>query len=183
MFTPQKREFLVERLGEEKVAELEASTKDRAEILKELGVEFKEAEEKPVVEKEEETPEEPVVEKETPEFDAKAITEALGLSELSDYLEAQSKQIKDLTATTESQAATIAELKKSDDEKIAETLTPRVDVEKDAPVWLRRLSQSEETKVEEDEELLKEKPGKETTWISDAMGQHVPDPSAEVPVS
>ena len=185
MFNPQKREFLVGRLGEEKVAELEASTKDRVEILKELGIEFKEAEEIPVVEKEEEpTPEEPVVEKEATALDAKAILDALGLSELSEYLEGQSKQVEELTATVKEQSETITALQKSDDEKIAETLTPRVDVEKDLqPVWLRRLSQSEETKAGEEDPLLKEKPGTESSWISDAMGQYAPDPSAEVPMS
>ena len=185
MFNPQKREFLVGRLGEEKVAELEASTKDRVEILKELGIEFKEAEEIPVVVKEEEpTPEEPVVEKEATALDAKAILDALGLSELSEYLEGQSKQVEELTATVKEQSETITALQKSDDEKIAETLTPRVDVEKDLqPVWLRRLSQSDVTKAGEEDPLLKEKPGTESSWISDAMGQYAPDPSAEVPMS
>lgn len=40
-FSPNRRAFLVAALGEEKVAELEKETGDKAEFIKRLGVEFK----------------------------------------------------------------------------------------------------------------------------------------------
>ena len=92
MFTPEKRELLVDALGEEKVAELESSTKDISEELKALGIDFKqqESEEKP---KEEETPEDDGKAIEV-SIDAKELIEKMGLPALSEYLEAQDKVTK-----------------------------------------------------------------------------------------
>jgi len=181
-FTPDRRAFLVDALGEEKVAELEASTKDLAEQLKELGIEFKEVEEKQVVEKEDKTLEKPV-ESETTVLDVKALMESLGLDKLSEYLEGQEAVIKALGKTVEEQNTVIAELKKSDDEKVAEVLKPKVDVKADVmPVWLRKASQSDETILTEEEEKSLEL-AKETgaSWVGAAMGMTA-DPGANVPM-
>ena len=108
-FTPDRRAFLVDALGEEKVAELEASTKDLAEQLKELGIEFKEVEEEQVVVEEKTTLEKPV-ESETTATDVKELIESLGLDKLSEYLEGQEAVIKALGITVEEQNAVIADL-------------------------------------------------------------------------
>lgn len=44
MFDPEKRQYLVDRLGDEKVAEIEAATEEGEKALEELGVEWKEIE-------------------------------------------------------------------------------------------------------------------------------------------
>lgn len=181
-FTPDRRAFLVDALGEEKVAELEASTKDLAEELKELGIEFKEVEEKQVVVKDEPTLEEPV-ETEAPVDDVKELLKALGIDKLSEYLEGQETLIKTLKETVESQGKNIASLQKSDDEKVAEALKPKVDVEKDIkPVWLRSASQSDDNLLTKEEEELVDK-AKETgaAWVSEVFGTQ-PDPGANVPM-
>lgn len=195
MFTEEQRGYLVTGLGEEKVAELEASTKDMAEILKLLDVDFKKNQEIPVEEAPEKEPEKVEVkpedgkekEAETPEpvpaLDAKALVEALGLDKLSEYLEGQEKVMAELKGTIEEQNKVIAKLSKSSDEKIAETLTPRVDAKDLEPIWLKRLSQSDDTKADEekDKKLLAKQPGDEKSWVSQAMGA-APDPKSSVPM-
>jgi len=180
-FTPDRRSFLVDALGEEKVAELEGSTKDLAEELKELGIEFKEVEEEQVVEKEE-TLEKPV-ESETTETDVKEIIESLGLDKLSEYLEGQDIEMKALKTLVEEQSAVIFELKKSDDEKVADALKPKVDMKADImPIWMRQASQSDDnilTKEEEDSLEVAKETG--ASWIGAAMGRTA-DPGANVPM-
>ncbi|KKM01090.1 hypothetical protein LCGC14_1797900, partial [marine sediment metagenome] len=147
MFTPERREYLVEALGEEKVAGIEASTKNMSDELKELGVEFKAVEqEKP---KEEEKKTGPAI---NVSVDSEEILEKMGLEALSDLLRNQDATIKELTGKVEA-------LTKSDDEKIAETLTPKAgDL-----FW---LSQSEETVVKDDEET--KEPGNKASWIEES---------------
>lgn len=166
MFTPERREFLVDALGEEKVAELEASTKDMNEELKALGIEFKEQdpEEKPKEEGAEETPKTEDEGKSVVNvsLDADALIEQIGLPALSKYLEAQNKTIEDLTAKVE-------QLTKSDDDKIAEALTPKAG---DQLLWLRP-SESEETALKEGDELAESKPEltkpTEGSWVTEVM--------------
>jgi hypothetical protein len=175
-FTPDKRNFLVDALGEEKVAELESSTKDLSETLKELGIDFKEVEEAKSDSETKSKSEKPDEEKGVaPEL--KSLVEALGLDQLSEYLEAQDKAIAELKQT-------VVELKKSDDEKVAEAMKPKVDVEKDIqPIWMRRLSQSKETELSEEEQKKVEKAKEEgISWVSEAMGQQPVDTGAQVPV-
>ena len=83
----------------------------------------------------------------------------------------------------EHQNTVIAELKKSDDEKVADALKPKVDVEKDIkPVWLRQLSKSDETLLtDEEEKSLKESEKTGASWVSAAMGTTA-DPGANVPM-
>ena len=89
----------------------------------------------------------------------------------------------ELKGTIEEQNKVIAQLSKSSDEKVAETLMPRVDAKALEPIWLKRLSQSDKTKADEekDEKLLASKPGDEKSWVSQAMGA-APDPKSSVPM-
>ena len=150
MFTPERREYLVEALGEEKVAGIEANTKNMSDELKELGVEFKAVEqEQPKEEKRKTGPAISV------NINSDDILEKMGLEALSDLLRSQDAAIKELTEKVE-------ELTKSDDEKIAKELTPKAgDL-----FWLDRPSQSEETVVKDDEEI--KKPGNEAHWITES---------------
>lgn len=175
-FTDERRVFLVEALGEEKVAELEASTKDMSEELKALGIEFKEAE---IAEEEtqpieaEETEEEEGKSVVNVSLAAEALIEKMGLPALSDYLKGQATTIEEQGATIAALTAQVKELTKSSDEKVAESLTPRVG---DQLVW---LSQSKETEVKDDDPLLETGPKNEkgASWIQETHGG-VADPAA-----
>ncbi len=172
MFTQERREFLVGAFGEEKVADLEGITKDMAEELKNLGVEFKEAEkpaEKPAEEPATEEVEGKAVVK--VQLDADKVIEELGLPALSEYLEGQAKTIEEQQASIKTLTVALAELTKSEDEKIAEKLTPRA---AKVPIWLQ-ASESAETVVEKED--VPEGPGKpEGHWIGEALS---PAPTAD----
>ena len=169
MFTTERREFLVGALGEEKVAELEGITKVMAEELKELGVEFKDTEES--AEKPAEEPKEEGKSVIKAEVDADEVIQKLGLPALSEYLEKQDKTIKEQQESIKALTEKVNELAKSEDEKIAEKLTPRA---AKAPIWLR-ASESKETEVKEED--VPKGPGKEAShWISEALS---PAPTAD----
>ena len=176
MFTEEKRGYLVAALGEEKVAELEGSTKDMAEELKALGIEFKEAE-KPAEEPAKESTTEKVEEGKAVEakVDADEVVAKLGIPALSEYLEKQDKFIKGLVETTKALVEKVDELSKSEDEKIAEKLTPRFG---QTPIWLR-ASDSKETEVKEGEEIPKGPGNEGSSWVSDALGGITPDAAAQ----
>ncbi len=176
MFTSERREFLVGALGEEKVAELEGVTKVMSEELKNLGVEFKEAE-KPAEEPAKESTTKEVEEGKVVEVkvDAGEVVEKLGIPALSEYLENQDQFIKGLVETTKALTEKVDELSKSEDEKIAKKLTPRFSA---VPVWLR-ASDSKETEVKEGEEIPKG-PGNESgSWVGDSLGGITPDAAAQ----
>ena len=173
-FNPERRGFLVEALGEERVKKLEGETEGRGKALEGLGVEYKELSD--TLERladdggdgEEDAGDGPGDLKAVPTVDqiAAAVAQKLELKELSELLKDQSQTIlamgKALTA-----------LAKSDDEKVAEILRPRADVKEFIPVWSKRLSQSEETKVDEtnDKELAETKPGpSKQSWITETFG-------------
>ncbi|HLE05316.1 MAG TPA: hypothetical protein VI729_11995, partial [Anaerolineales bacterium] len=173
-FNPARRGFLVEALGEERVKKLESETEGRGKALEGLGVEYKELSD--TLERladdggdgEEDAGDGPGDLKAVPTVDqiAAAVAQKLELKELSELLKDQSQTIlamgKALTA-----------LAKSDDEKVAEILRPRADVKEFIPVWSKRLSQSEETKVDEtkDKELAETKPGpSKQSWVTETFG-------------
>jgi len=175
-FNPARRGFLVEALGEERVKKLESETEGRGKALEGLGVEYKELSD--TLERladdggdEEEgagAGDGPGDLKAVPTVDqiAAAVAQKLELKELSELLKDQSQTIlamgKALTA-----------LAKSDDEKVAEAMRPRADAKEFVPIWSRRLSQSEETKVDEtkDKELAETKPGpSKQSWITETFG-------------
>jgi hypothetical protein len=151
-------------MGEEFIAEVLENANEKAAILESEGIESKAK--KP---KEEPTPEiqpEPQI-PEPPDFKglAESIIEAIGMKEMSAFMERLEK------AVTE-QAEQIAELKKSDDEKVAETLRPRINVEKDwAPVWKQRMSQSDDTVIEEKADIKGPSlTGGKLSWVTEVMG-------------
>jgi len=177
-FNPERRGFLVEALGEERVKKLEGETEGRGKALESLGVEYKELSD--TLERladdggdEEEgagVGDGPGDLKAVPTVDqiAAAVAQKLELKELSELLKDQSQTIlamgKALTA-----------LAKSDDEKVAETLRPRADVKEFIPIWSRRLSQAKETVVDEekpkDKELVEAKPGpSKQSWVTETFG-------------
>jgi hypothetical protein len=174
-FNPARRGFLVEALGEERVKKLEGETESRGKALEGLGVEYKELSdtlERLADNGEEEEPagggqpgDSPIKAVNVDQI-AAAVAAKLELKELSELLKDQSQTIlamgKALTA-----------LAKSDDEKVAETLRPRADVKAFVPIWSKRLSQAEETKVDEtkDKELVEAKPGpSKQSWVTETFG-------------
>ena len=177
--TAERREFLVDAIGEERVAQEEGKNKDLAEALKELKVDFKEADE-------EET--QPIEVEETEVAEPEA-GKGFDVAALNQFLEGQNAEIKDVKAVVEGLAQAVIALAKSDDEKIAEQITPRAHVTKDSvPIWLRSASQSDKNVIDKDDEkdqkLLDSKPTNDksaASWIGDAMGGQS-DPNAAVPM-
>lgn len=104
-FTDEKRKWLTEALGEDAVSKLEKSTDAMAAQMKELGVEYKEAE------------------------DAKQSTEQAqteGFKALADQVANLTTIVGQLTGVVAGQQKAIAETKKSDDEKIEDAFLARV---------------------------------------------------------
>lgn len=184
-FKKAKREYLVGLIGEDTVKGLEENLKQGKSILQLLGVPSKETgpnktevTEETVEDAEvgtEETENEPVAEL------AKAMSEYLGLPQLSETIEKMDKTIQDQGNLIVAQAKEIKQLKKSKDEEIAEAIAPR------GLYWLRsknkRPSQSESTIVEKEDELdeeeQKEKPEEKSSdgsWLKEALIVQHPQP-------
>ena len=157
-------------------------TEAKAGELEEMEIESKEKESEPeeaeeVEVKETETEDEPEAEPAEAPADFKAIFQELekrlGMEELGDVLSELKTGIKTLENKIEV-------LEKSDDEKVAEKMKPEIDVEEVViPLWKKRLSQSEETEIDEEEE--KEIKGPETapsSWVQEAMGGSSSDKNA-----
>ena len=172
--TPEKRNFLVEAMGEEKVMELEQDTEKRAKALEDLGVEYKGLEEALSAIAE---PEEAEEEEEAPETEAVPAKEFEGLSA---YLETQSEATKANSKAIVAIGETLVDLSKSDDEKVAEAIRPKISMKDTKPIWQRSASESKENiievnddgepKDEDDKDLLKSKPGSETHWMETVLG-------------
>ena len=104
-FTGERRKWLVDALGEEVVAGLEKNTESTAEQLKELGVEYKEA-----------------------EAATEAATEAQseGFKALAEQVAALTTTVGQLAGVVAGQQKALAEVKKTDDEKIEDAFLARV---------------------------------------------------------
>jgi len=169
--TKDKLERLKASIGEEAANKVLDQITDNKEVLEELGVESKEED---VVKEEEEVLEESEAEEEvdeekelTPEVKelAEAIANELGLKELSEILHSQAALIGDLQSE-------VKELKKEEDEKIAEKIE---DKSLGALLWRPSADAGnvveKEALLEEDGELehesITENP--ETSWISEVM--------------
>lgn len=164
---PEKASYLAAQLGDDFVKAVEADAATKQANLRADEVEEKEA--KPETEAKPEAEGKPETEaKEAKAPDMVAILEAVSkeyaLPELSDW-------VKDAKANIEKIAALekqVAELKKSDDTKIAEAITPPV--VKSHFAWAKRASASDETvkeEAEEKDELTKE--GEH--WFSEVASQ------------
>jgi cation transport regulator ChaB len=104
-FTDEKRKWLTDALGEEAVSKLEKSTDAMAAQLKELGVEYKEAEEK----------------KESAE---QAQTE--GYKALADQVAQLTTTVAQLAGVVGEQKKALSDVQKTDDEKIEDAFLARV---------------------------------------------------------
>ncbi|HLE03012.1 MAG TPA: hypothetical protein VI729_00135, partial [Anaerolineales bacterium] len=177
-FNPERRGFLVEALGEERVKKLEGETEGRGKALESLGVEYKELSdtlERLASNGEDEEPVDGGHPEDSPikavvDVDqlAAAVAQKLELKELSELL-------KDQSQTILAMGKALTELAKSDDEKVAETLRPRADVKEFIPSWSKRLSQADETRIDEekpkDKELIEAKPGlPKQSWVTEILG-------------
>ena len=168
--TPKKREFLAKLADEDFVAEVESDTEGKATILNITNIESKakdEPKEDPKDKGAEKAP------KPSGPSDFKELEKYLKMEELGKVLAGLQKTQKEQSGVLLLLATAVEKLAKDDDLKISETLTPRTDVEKDVePAWMKALSQSEETKVDEekDKDLDDSKPGlKEGHWMEEAL--------------
>ncbi len=164
--SPEKAEFLATLADEDFVAEVEADTEGKATILDEANIESK-AKKKPKDKDAEKAP------KPSGPSDFKELEKYLKMDELGKVLAGLQKTQKEQSGVLLLLATAVEKLAKDDDLKISEKLTPRTDVEKDVePAWMKALSQSEETKIDEenDKDLDDSKPGlKEGHWMEEAL--------------
>ena len=171
-FTPKRRQFLVDAVGEDTVSEKEEETEGKAKALENLDVEFKD-----VLETLERIAENGDGEEPGDDGPTEARGKEFDYGKLNEFLEVQQKAIDSHGKAIETIADAVIQLTKSDDQKVAEKLRPRVDVEKDTtPIWERSLSKSTETELdeEEDKDLSDSKPEvKEPHWLVDALGAPV----------
>lgn len=176
-FSKEKRAYLVTRLGEERVAQLESNTGDMAKALEALGVESKETE-APAAPPPPASPAQPDQIGPADEVMAKAFEQLAGLLNVDELkagilgLKAQADLVPTLQTELETLKAQVADMKKSDDEKVAETLRPRL-----KPIdWGFQASTAKSTELTADEKakLGENKPtrtgAKGTGWVQEAMG-------------
>ena len=162
----EKRQFLVDKLGEDRVKDLESRPAELSKALKDAGIEYKEVTEPDKVDN-------PALDtKEITEAAVKAVTESesfKGVLTLLEDLKAQkekdTKTISDLQTAVTEMGEVIKELKKTDDEKIAEALSPR-----SKGTSISRASESKDNLVdpEKDKELEKSKAA--PNWLGAALG-------------
>jgi hypothetical protein len=172
--TPEKREFLVDAMGEELVMGIEEDTEGRAKALEGLGVEFKGMEEALSAIAE---PEEAEEMEEAPETEAVPAKEFEGLSK---YLEKQAEATEANSKAIVAIGGALVELSKSDDAKVAAAIRPKISMKDTVPVWQRSASESKENIIEvsddgepedeEDKDLLESKPGTESHWMEEVLG-------------
>lgn len=161
MLTKEKREYLVKRLGEERVAVIEKDTEAMSKELEVAGVEWKET-------ATDATPT-PTATITTPTDPAEAIEtlkELFNVKELNDTLTALQASNKALADKLDAQAKELAELKKSSDEKVAETISPKV-----KPLrWGFQASEAKETLVKDGDPIAQQAPD---NWLAQALSPHV----------
>ena len=157
MLSDDKKAFLIEHLGEEKVAEIEAKTAELRNAAEDAGVDFKE-----VVGIDDQTAPTSVEEiaAQLAEPVAKAVIESLELDNLSGALVAVKEAGDAMDARVAVIEGALKELVKSDDDKLVDKLTPKA---ADIFAWsTKRASQSEDTLLdkdkEEDKDLLSKGP-------------------------
>jgi cation transport regulator ChaB len=144
---PNKRTFLVGKLGEDRVRELESRPAEMEKSLKDQGIEYKEIIETPTLP----APATPASTKEIADADVKAVTESEAFKAINTALtEAKAKSDK-LETTILEMGKTIKELQKTDDEKIAAVIAPKSPL----AAGLKRASESKDNLVdpEKDKEL------------------------------
>lgn len=197
-FSKDQRDFLVKRFGEERVAAIEADTANLAKALDALGVESKDATaltcpgcKKSVAATDKYCPNcgdslkaqgkegaPATAAAATPAVDPEAafeqIKQLLGVDELQAYLaslKSRADQVPVLQQQLEALSEQVKQLAKSDDEKVAEQIQPKV-----KPVsWGFQASANDKSKLTdaEKEKFKDQKPkaseGKDTSWIGDVF--------------
>lgn len=152
MLTKEKREYLVKRLGEERVAAIEGDTEKMSKELEAAGVEWKETQALPIVAAPADT-----------EQAIAALKELFNVDGLNTVLTQLQESNKAMATKLDAQAAELQALKKSQDEKVAEAIAPKVKPIK----WGYQASAAKENIVEANDPLASAAP---ENWISQAFG-------------
>lgn len=160
MFTPEKRQFLVDRYGEEKVAALESDTEGREKALTELGMtwkEFNESVEKEIAdaEKERAVKAAEVIVKEV----VAEVIQVLNVDGLKQRLEAIDEAVAKALGLSEQVAeleAAVNHLKETQDERLAKALAPVQAFDWNYSVQKEERKTAIETATETAKETLKE---------------------------
>lgn len=160
-FKPEKRQYLIDLLGEETVVQIEASTKTASEALAALGVESKEADEKP---------EEVEVKLEVKAEDLAAqIIKVINLDGLNAMLEGIEARLKTMEETSATYKVTLEALKKSREEELAEMIAPPLAA--GGFIWSKRASQDTKTVLNEEDEKDKKliDAAPKVSWLAEAF--------------
>jgi hypothetical protein len=168
-----KRAFLVDKLGEDRVKELESRPAELEKSLKDQGIEYKEVDALPEVNsKEIPFPDDPylasgdrvVAVKQVAEAAVKALTESNAFKALNAALTDAKTKSEQLESTIIEMGKTIKELQKTDDEKIAAAIAPK------STPGLKRASESKDNLVdpEKDKALAGDKAA--PSWLGSALG-------------
>lgn len=181
-FNTDQRDFLVKRFGEKRVAELEADTAQLAKALDTLGIESKSAAAAGAGSGA------AAAAPAGPEAEAafetlKTLLDVDGLNKVITELQTKNQALEDQAALVpELQKqlaaidATVKQLTKSDDEKMAEQIAPKIK----PIIWGFQASADEKSKLTpaEQEKFKDQKPttsgSKGTGWVADAIGAMAP---------
>lgn len=174
-FTQQQRAHLVKRFGEEKVAAIEADSANLAKALDALGIESKSAAPAAAAAAGPGSPAQEPAAASDPEAAFEAVKALLNVDELRAYLGAlksQADQVPALVKQVADLTEKVAELAKSDDEKLAAKIAPKIQ-----PIsWGYQASADEKSVLSAEEQAAfeKKKPSargdKGTSWVSEAFG-------------
>ncbi|MHA2079488.1 MAG: hypothetical protein ACW99X_18000 [Candidatus Thorarchaeota archaeon] len=162
-----RREYIEEQVGSEFLADFLEKTEGMEEALQEADVPQKDLEEQvETVEEEEKT----VSPGDQLQILVKAISDELGMDDLNSWVE----EAQEALALIPELKAEIAELKKEDDQKIAEQIAPP----QSFPwAWTQRESESKDNVLDEndpdDSEMLKDMDADENWLMQAAMGETV----------
>lgn len=184
MFTERKRAYLVEQFGEEKVAQLEAETEDRAKVLQDMGVTQKEIDAQYEEHLEQELAERIATEASEQAKDivtqvVDRVKEGLNVEQLREVLKGLREDIQAVKESAPAMDERIAALEESvqhlletEDKKIADAFS------QDEPIdWGLAASHSKETEVEEEDlseeekDELEDKSNGQFSWVQDVAGQ------------
>lgn len=145
----QKANYIKDQIGEEQLASLLQSTEEAQKLLNSAGIEQKDITPEEKEDKGDSNEPTPTLEPAV----LKAIGEGLGMDQLSEQFQKILENQKEVMALIPALAGEVKELKKSDDEKIADQFIPPVSV---AYAWMNKTAEGNvlDPKNEEDQKLL-----------------------------
>lgn len=168
MFSTRKRQYLVQRFGEEKVSELERDTENRSKSLELLGVEWKEVSE--AYEKELEAAQDARIAKAS-EANLRevvaGVTKALnldGLREVLNGLNAKIESVAGLGKEVAELKEAVEYLKETEDTRMAKALAPEQPISWSLSVTSKSKEEKEEDLTEDEKKQVKEMKGQEN-WL------------------